>query len=77
MSTYRVKIRRVATIILERSYDLDENNSEAAVELAIKHAQHSDPRDSEWQEPDRIMDCHLEWAPDLNHDCYTVAEVEP
>ena len=76
MRTYRVRIRRVATIVLERAYDLDEDNPDAAVELAIKHAQYSDPRESDWEEPDRFMDCHLEWAPDLNHDCYLVEEIE-
>lgn len=75
MPTYRVKVRRVATIVLERAYDLDEESPDAAAKLAIEHARDSDPR-NEWAEPEKLMDCHLEWAPDLNHDCYLVEEVK-
>ena len=70
------ELQEIKMILMGISSRLErEESPDAAAKLAIEHEQDSDPR-SEWAEPEKLMDCHLEWAPDLNHDCYLAEEVE-
>ena len=76
MPTYRVKVRRVATILLEQEFDFDADSPWRAMLRAEECIKNSEPRDSEWQEPERLMDCRFEWTPDWPRDAYSVEEVK-
>lgn len=76
MRTYRVKVRRTAVILLEQEFDFDADSPWRAMLLAEKCIENSEPRDSEWQEPERLMDCCFEWTPEWPRDAYSVEEIE-